>query len=222
MKIIAHRGLHAHYKQNTKEALYEALEKEYIDGIEFDIRMTKDKKLVIIHSPIISTSSIRFGIVKNMTYRKLLKYNIGTKEEPSKILLLEQFLKNLKTDKIILIDIKEENSDNITLVNKLISVINKYNLNIYICSFNYNIIKHLNEYNVGLLVGYGINKEKMYNHFKFNIVHFNEYEKVNKKKETFIWGINSKNVSKIKNKKAYLITDFPYDVYLKVDELHKK
>ena len=78
MKIIAHRGLHAHYKQNTKEALCEALEKEYIDGIEFDIRMTKDKKLVIIHSPIISTSSIRFGIVKNMTYRKLLKYNIGT------------------------------------------------------------------------------------------------------------------------------------------------
>ena len=86
----------------------------------------------------------------------------------------------------------------------------------------FNIIKHLNEYNVGLLVGYGINKEKMYNHFKFNIVHFNEYEKVNKKKETFIWGINSKNVSKIKNKKTYLITDFPYDVYLKVDELHKK
>lgn len=220
MKIIAHRGLHAHYKQNTKEALCEALEKEYIDGIEFDIRMTKDKKLVIIHSPIITNDG--FGIVKNMTYKKLLKYNFGTKENPSKILLLEHLLKILKTDKIILIDIKEESNDNITLVNKLINIINKYSLNIYICSFNYNIVKHLNEYNVGLLIGYNINKEKIYNHFKFNIVHFNYHEKVNKKKETFIWGVNSKNVSKIKNKKAYLITDCPYDVYLKVDEHHKK
>ncbi len=217
MKIIAHRGFHDKYKPNTKEALISALEKEYIDGIEFDIRLTKDKKIVIIHDPIINFISDGFGIVKKMTYRKLLKYNFGTKENPSKILLLDNFLKNLKTDKIILIDIKEE-SNNITIANKLIKIINKYNLNIYICSFNYNIIKYLSNYNVGLLIGYTINKDRLYNHFKFNIVHFNYYNKINKKKPTFIWGITSKNVLKIDNKKVFLITDFPHDVYLKVGE----
>lgn len=213
MKIIAHRGFHDKYKPNSKEALLSALEKEYIDGIEFDIRLTKDKKIVIFHDPII----LKLGIVKKMNYRKLLKYNFGTKENPSKILLLDNFLKNLKTDKIILIDIKEE-TNNITIVNKLIKIISKYDLNIYLCSFNYNIIKCLSNYNVGLLIGYTINKDKLYNHFNFNIVHFNYYDKVNKKKPTFIWGITSKNVLKIDNKKVFLITDFPHDVYLKVGE----
>ena len=67
MKIIAHRGIHDKYKPNTKEALLQALNESYIDGIELDIRITKDKKIVIIHDPIINFISNGSGIVKKLT-----------------------------------------------------------------------------------------------------------------------------------------------------------
>ena len=50
MRIISHRGSNvSNYKPNTKQALLTALSIDFIDGIEFDIRITKDKKIVIIH-----------------------------------------------------------------------------------------------------------------------------------------------------------------------------
>lgn len=214
MKIIAHRGL-KEYKQNTRKALIEALKKDYIDGIEFDIRITKDKKIVIIHDPIIDLVSDGSGLVKMMTYKKLLKYNFGTKENPQKIMLLDDFLKELNTNKIIIIDIKEELTD-LEIVKYLPRIINKYNLNIYLTSFNYNIIKHLTNHKVGLLIGYTINKDKLYNHFDFNIVSSNYANRINKKKETFIFGtdkpINDFNI----------ITDDPYSVYEQVREQFPK
>lgn len=210
MRIIAHRGL-KEYKQNTKEALLQALNKDYIDGIELDVRITKDNKIVIIHDPIINLVSNGSGIVKLMTYRKLLKYNFGTKENPQKIMLLDDFLKELNTDKIILIDIKEE-LDDLRIVKYLPKIIDKYNLNIYLTSFNYNIIKNLTKYKVGLLIGYTINKDKLYNHFDFNIVHYNYATRVNKKKETFVFGTNKP----IEN--FNIITDDSYLVYEQVHE----
>ena len=211
MKIIAHRGIHNKYKPNTKEALLQALNESYIDGIELDIRITKDKKIVIIHDPIINFISNGSGIVKKLTYKKLLKYNFGTKENPSKILLLDDFLKMIKTNKIILIDIKEETNNYKILIKKLVSIILKYNLNIYICSFNYELIKEIKNYKTGLIIGKNINKKRKYNHFTFNVIHIDSEYKT--KKETFIWGVDSKNFSKIKNNKAYIITDYPKDVY---------
>ena len=45
--FIAHRGNGKHrYLENTKEAILNVL-KEEVDGVEFDIRMTKDEKFVI-------------------------------------------------------------------------------------------------------------------------------------------------------------------------------
>lgn len=211
MKIIAHRGIHDKYKPNTKEALLQALNDSYIDGIELDIRITKDKKIVIIHDPIINFISNGSGIVKKLTYKKLLKYNFGTKENPSKILLLDDFLKMIKTNKIILIDIKEETNNYKILIKKLVSIILKYNLNIYICSFNYELIKEIKNYKTGLIIGKNINKKRKYNHFTFNVIHIDSEYKT--KKETFIWAVDSKNFSKIKNNKAYIITDYPKDVY---------
>ena len=208
MKIISHRGNNISvYKGNTKEAILAALDIDYIDGVEFDVRITKDKKIVVIHDPIINLVSNGSGIVKKIKYKKLLKYNFGTKEYPSKICLLEELLNSIKTKKIILIEIKEETNNYQDIVDIVYQIIAKYNLNIYIASFNYNLIKYFStKYNnCGLIIGYHLNTKKLYNHFDFNIVSYN-YRNIISKKETFIFTINE---YKEKLDKFYVITDSP-------------
>ncbi|MEG2322347.1 MAG: glycerophosphodiester phosphodiesterase family protein, partial [Bacilli bacterium] len=98
IKIISHRGSNVSiYKPNTKEALLEALQDDYIDGIEFDVRITKDKKIVIIHDLLINFISNGKGIVKKMKLNKLLKYNFGTNKLKQKICTLDELLKKIKS-----------------------------------------------------------------------------------------------------------------------------
>ncbi|MBN2794127.1 MAG: glycerophosphodiester phosphodiesterase [Clostridia bacterium] len=47
-RIIAHRGEHTFYQENTIEAFKKAIELE-ADGIELDVHLTKDQVLVVYH-----------------------------------------------------------------------------------------------------------------------------------------------------------------------------
>lgn len=189
MKIISHRGNGFKYKGNTKEAILNALSISYIDGVEFDIRITKDKKIVVIHDLVIDLVSNGKGFVKNMTYKELLKYNFGTMEKYCKISTLDEILTEVNNNKIILIELKEEANDYKDFVDIVFNIISKYKLNIYITSFNYELLKYFKtKYNkCGLLIGLGLNTKKLYNHFDFNIVSYNYRNKVDLK-ETFVWG----------------------------------
>ncbi len=209
MNIISHRGSNiSKYQKNTKHALLTAINLDFISGIEFDIRITKDKKIVIIHDPIINLVSNGSGLVKKLTYKKLLKYNFGTKENPSKICTLEELLDNIKNNKKILIELKDESNDYKQFVDIVYNIIKKYQLNIYIASFNYELIKYFSKkYNkCGLIIGNGINLNKKYNNFDYNILSY-KYRKIYNKKETFLWTINDK---KEDLEKYNIITDKPY------------
>ena len=85
MKIIAHRGLHNKFiKENTMDAFLNAVNNNY-DGIELDIRYTKDKKIVVLHDSFINRTSNGKGKVNSYTYKELLKYNFGSKNKKAKI-----------------------------------------------------------------------------------------------------------------------------------------
>ena len=48
--LIAHRGLDNHkYKENSIKGILNSLSKDYVSGIEVDIRFTKDKKIIVYH-----------------------------------------------------------------------------------------------------------------------------------------------------------------------------
>ena len=70
------------------------MNQKYIDGVELDIRLTLDNKIVIHHDMFYNFKNI------NKTKYKYLKLD-----------LLDKFLKNINSNKIILIEIKEENED---------------------------------------------------------------------------------------------------------------
>ncbi len=74
MEIIAHRGDHLIFPENTLEAFESALIKE-VDGIELDVHLTKDQQLVVIHDETIDRTSNGTGAIKEMTLEELRQYN---------------------------------------------------------------------------------------------------------------------------------------------------
>ena len=78
--LIAHRGLHYNYLENTLGAFKEAIKNNYI--IELDVRLTKDKKVIVFHDNNLFRIT---GINKNInesTYEELKEIiNIPTLQE---------------------------------------------------------------------------------------------------------------------------------------------
>ena len=69
MKVIAHRGITSdNIRENSYLAIKRALKDKNIDGVELDIRMTKDKKIVLNHG-----SNIGFNYIENMNYIDIIK-----------------------------------------------------------------------------------------------------------------------------------------------------
>ena len=197
MKIIAHRGNDESYKENSLKSIINCLNKEYIDGVEFDIRLTKDKRFILNHDPFYKNY-----FIKNTNSKKLIKLGLDT---------LDDVLNMINNNKILLIEVKEENNIKKT-AKHLNRILKRYNLNFYICSFNYNFIKFFNEkynYKCGLIIGKNINKKYIINSFSFNSLSYKFKGKV-PNKETFYWTIN--NTNEIKDREN-IITDKPKEIY---------
>lgn len=135
-KIISHRGIHNKLiNENSYEGIKLAFNDSKYVGVEFDIRETLDKEIILFHNNIYNNK-----LIKNTLYKELPKY----------VPKLKDILK-INTNKIFLIEVK-----NINNYDKLINLLNKYkNKNIYIMSFSNNIINKLNitnrEYKIGIL-----------------------------------------------------------------------
>ena len=210
-KFIAHRGNCDKLPENSKEAILNSLSKNYIDGVEFDIRITKDKEFVINHNAIIKNKFIR-----SMTLKELKKLNLKNKNKKYKIATLNEVLKEIKSNKIILIEIKEEYNLNYFERKKLIRILKKYNyLNIYLVSFNYDLILNIKDSfkNSGLLVGKVLNRNKNISVFPFLLIPLDFYKKYKGNQELFVWTINNKDDLKYINDSCYIITDKAKELY---------
>ncbi len=200
MKIIAHRGNDGVHKENSLEAIVSSLNSKYTDGVEFDIRFTKDHKFIVSHDLFTNGFFINKTCIK-----KLQKQGLNT---------LEEILMNVKNDKIILIEVKEERKHFKYLAFKLVNVLKKYNLNYYICSFNYDFLKYFKKkypnYKAGLLIGKKTNLKHVNNDFDFNSIYIGNLDK-NKKENVFTWTVN--DYSLLDGKMINVITDNCKKIY---------
>ena len=146
MELIAHRGLHnKDIKENTIEAFLNAIDNNY-DGIELDIRYTKDKEIVVLHDSFINRTSDGKGKLSNYNYKDLKKYNFGSKKIKSKIPRLIDVLKNINNT-IIFIELKENIDPNDLNIILKLNTTNTY----YIFSFNKKYIENISESKRGLV-----------------------------------------------------------------------
>jgi len=218
-KIIAHRGIHNNkIKENTYLAIMNAFNNKNIVGVEFDIRLTKDNEIVVIHDDYINRTSNGIGKVEKMTLKELRKYNYGTKNFYQSIPLLNKIL-DINTDKLFLIEIKTDNN-NENFANELIKVINKFkNKNMCYASFDKNILDLLRKKNKNISIG-KICLNNRIKSYKYNFyLLFSKFINVksidnllDKNKDVFIWTINNKKElnkikNKLKNKKIFYIVD---------------
>lgn len=219
--LIAHRGKNSYkYGENTKESIINALNKPYISGIEIDIRMTKDNKIVVLHDKTINRTSNGHGLVSKTTYSKLKKYNFGTKTHPSKISLLKDILKIVPNNKILLIEIKCELCNENKFIKNLLKTLKPFkNKNIHIMSFNNSIINKIKKkepnLKCGILISTLINSTHIKDNTDFIAISSYSINKIkNYQKPIFIWAINNKKtyqeLQKQHTEKIYYIVDFPY------------
>ena len=113
-KIWAHRGSSGFAPENTIPAFEVAKELE-VDGIELDVRMTKDKELVVIHDKTIDRTGDGRGRVEDFTLDELKQINFA-KEKPAfgfvTIPTLRQVYEMFQnTDFVIYVNIEEKDSD---------------------------------------------------------------------------------------------------------------
>ena len=74
MLIYAHRGSSANYPENTLAAFEAAL--PYVDGIELDVQLSKDGRLVVLHDETVDRTTDGTGWVKDMTLQELRQLKI--------------------------------------------------------------------------------------------------------------------------------------------------
>ena len=142
MQLIAHRGLtNDDIKENTMDAYINAIKNGY-DGIELDVRLTKDNNIVCLHDKLINRTSDGKGNINDLTYKELLKYNFGTEKCRARIPLLKDVVKKINNS-IIVIELKEEINDNLLDDILRVNKSNKY----YICSFNKKYIDGISSLN---------------------------------------------------------------------------
>lgn len=203
MDLIAHRGNNGNeFKENSKEAFINCFATSYISGVEMDVRLTRDLVVVISHSDVVDGK-----VISKCKYNKL----------KNKVNKLDDVLSSLSSKKKIVIDIK---GDDKRIVDSLYSVLNNYDYQFYICSFNYNIVSLFKSrfcnYKVGLIIGYMLNIDRLHNKFDFNSLHYNLVNRAHMSKEIFIWTVNDmKDFKKIKKYGSdfYIITDKAYLFY---------
>ena len=75
--LCAHRGANETHPENTLAAFKEAI-RLGAHMIEFDVRMTKDKKLVIMHDKTVDRTTNGSGAVSDLTLNEIKKLDAGS------------------------------------------------------------------------------------------------------------------------------------------------
>lgn len=132
-KLYAHRGLHDEVvPENSLTAFRLARENGY--GVELDVQMTKDGKLVVFHDGNLKRICGVDGFLRDYTYEELSSFRL--KDTDEQIPLFDEVLKTLgKTD--LICEIKGDNgAKNYELCEKTLLALSKYEGRFCIESFS--------------------------------------------------------------------------------------
>lgn len=109
--FIAHRGLSAHYPENTLAAFKGAIDAG-AQMIEMDVSLSKDRQLVVIHDQTVDRTTNGTGAVNSLTLKQLSRLDAGSWFDPrfkaERLPTLAQVLEAVKGRLLVNIEIKPE------------------------------------------------------------------------------------------------------------------
>lgn len=144
--IIAHRGSSEIAPENTLVAFQRAL-KEGAHALELDVRLTKDKEIVVIHDAKLERTTNGYGKVEDTLLKDLKKHDAGSWFNPAysseRIPTLEEVFKLLKKKIGINIEIKPKIKHSDFMIKKCVELVEKYSLHkcVLISSFEHPLVK---------------------------------------------------------------------------------
>ncbi|HKM16604.1 MAG TPA: glycerophosphodiester phosphodiesterase family protein [Limnochordia bacterium] len=146
----AHRGLHGPgIPENSLLAFQKAKEKGF--GVELDVQMTKDGRLVVFHDATLKRMCGAKGIVSQLTYDELRQYRLTGSEQ--KIPLFREVL-DLLEDLPVICEIKPHNGNsNPALCELVCEEIRDYKGEVWIESFSPLIVRWFKVHRPDLIRG---------------------------------------------------------------------
>ncbi len=76
--VLAHRGWSAAFPENTLSAFHEAL-LAGADGLEFDVQLTVDGAIVVIHDADVARTTNGIGLVAELTLAAMQSFNVAAR-----------------------------------------------------------------------------------------------------------------------------------------------
>lgn len=201
---IGHRGAKGLEPENTLRSFSKAIDLG-VDMIEFDVRLTKDKKVVVIHDDKLDRTTNGKGLVKEKDLKEIKKLSAGKKE---RIPTLEETLDLVAKRVKVNIELKGEKT-----AKPVSKIIDKYLKNkkwplgyFFVSSFNYQELEDFKKFQPKVKLGIiAENKEtdflkaaKQLRAFSINL----PMELINKKLvknlhgkgfKIFVWTVNKKS-----------------------------
>lgn len=203
-EIIAHKCgyFEANVSENSLEALKYCIDKNYINGVELDIQLTKDNQLVVIHDQKVDKLSNGRGLVRKMTLEQLRNLDFNG----YKIMTLEEALKVFPSDKQMLIEIKRPLFSAKKVIDNYYELIKKYQQKdiITIC-FVSDVLTYLKSKDNNIKTGILVDKKQFYNLFSSDVDFiFLEKQMVSKATVKYILTKNKRlGIFTLKNKREF-------------------
>jgi glycerophosphoryl diester phosphodiesterase len=178
--IYAHRGASAHAPENTISAFLLAIE-HGADGIEFDVKVTRDGRVIVLHDQTLQRTTTGSGDLKNYTYDELRKLDAGlkfsTKYTIEKLPTLEEVFEAVGNRIGINIELTNYATPGDDLVERVASIVAsvKDTSKVMFSSFNWGNLKKAHKLcpgiNCGILALPGIAGWLSRSHFTRNVPH---------------------------------------------------
>lgn len=217
--VIGHRGLPELAPENSGSGFKLAVDLG-IPMVELDIRLTKDKEVVVIHDNDIRRISDGKGKVTQKEFRYLRQFDYGSWFHPrfkgEKLLTLKETLDILLPKVGVMIEIKEDKKTRHEMAEELVKILDKYRgmlSKIIVCSFSDKLLLDVQKYNLPVKLGLIVRtkpKKNFHNAFEFGFDSVHPYHRIANKSlikwaktaglEIFIWTVDSiKSIRKWKS-----------------------
>jgi len=172
-KVLAHRGASAHAPENTMAAFQLAFD-QGADGIELDVMLTKEGRVVVIHDDTVDRTTNGAGKVSEMTLEQVQSLDAG---DGQRIPTLAEVLERFGGRFLINVELKNYSSMLDALPLEVIKLVESFNLveSVLLSSFNpinlFRIRRHLPQVKLGLITQPKMAERWMWRFFPHNALH---------------------------------------------------
>ena len=216
MKIFAHRGYSQKYPEMTRVA-YQAAIEAGADGLECDVRLTKDKKVICFHDANTKRITGNYKLVSRLTAQELIN-------DADALTLKELLVMAIDSKKDLLIETKHPVLSGGAIEKKTIDLINLHKeeieragIEVVIISFSYLAVRRVRRsgINAAKVIRYGLGALATRSKgVALNITTLKRYPsliRVMRADCIYVWTVNSKeDLRWLKNRGIYgVITDRP-------------